>query len=94
MVAIAQSIANPVTNVCRMTLLLLLLLFGSALLPNLAQAAGTQVNSSAEKKCLQYQKKIDHYQRLRRHGGSGAKMESWRKSRQKYKDLWRSANCR
>lgn len=93
MIAIVQPIANPITNVCRVILLLVVLLFGIALLPSVAQAAETLVDSSAQKKCLQYQKKIDHYQRMRQQGGSGAKMESWRKSRQKYKDLWQNANC-
>ena len=90
---IAQPIANTITSACRVTRLLVLLLLCLALLPSLTQAAETLVNSSAQKKCLQYQKKIDQYQRMRQQGGSGAQMESWRKSRKKYKDLWQGANC-
>ncbi len=77
------------TTACT-TLLHLCILFYSTM----AGAAGTLVDTSANKKCLQYQAKVAHYERLRKQGGSGAQMEKWRKSRQQYKDRWQAANCR
>ncbi|WOJ98094.1 hypothetical protein R0137_05835 [Congregibacter brevis] len=59
-----------------------------------AAGGGAAINSKALQRCVYIDDKIEHYTRLRRKGGSNAQMASWRKSRSRYEDEFRSARCR
>jgi hypothetical protein len=46
------------------------------------------------KQCQSLTKKIENYTKLRKRGGSAKQMESWRKSRKKYKLRFREGQCK
>ncbi|WP_439102769.1 hypothetical protein [Congregibacter sp.] len=48
----------------------------------------------ALQRCVYLSEKIEHYTRLRRKGGSNARMASWRKSRTRYEEEFQAAGCR
>ncbi len=49
--------------------------------------------SLSVKQCQSLSKKIESYTKLRKRGGSAKQMESWRKSRKKYKNRFREGQC-
>lgn len=69
----------------------LIVLAGDAFLA----ADGVAANDGkALKRCVYLDDKIEHYTALRRKGGSNTQMASWRKSRTRYEEEFRSARCR
>ena len=44
--------------------------------------------------CKRMNKQIERYDTFRRHGGSAAKMESWKKSRASLEEKFRTGDCR
>lgn len=44
--------------------------------------------------CKKMRARIEHYDSLRRHGGSATQMESWKKSRVHLEEQYRAARCR
>lgn len=44
-------------------------------------------------RCVYLQQRIDRYTRLRRGGGTAARMEVWRQSRQRYQNEYRERRC-
>ena len=59
-----------------------------------AAGGGATNNTKALQRCVYLDDKIDHYTQLRRRGGSNTQMASWRKSRSRYEEEFRSARCR
>ena len=43
--------------------------------------------------CQYFKDKITNYEKLRRKGGSGNQMDSWRKKIHDYQDMMRDYNC-
>lgn len=44
-------------------------------------------------RCRYLHRRIEHFTRLRRSGGSGAQMERWRRSRQRFEEEYRRKRC-
>ena len=44
--------------------------------------------------CKRIQERIEHYNDLRRKGGSSSQMDSWRASRKKWEDKFREGECK
>jgi len=44
-------------------------------------------------RCRYLHRRIENFTRLRRAGGSGAQMERWRRSRQRYEEEYRRKRC-
>lgn len=44
-------------------------------------------------RCVYLEKKINRYTRLRRAGGTAARMEGWRSARRRYADEYRERRC-
>ena len=44
--------------------------------------------------CRKLYAKIEHYDELRRQGGSGAQMDAWKRSRRSLEKQFRSLGCR
>jgi len=74
--------------------LILLTVSASFAVDGFAAGSGAANNSKAFQRCVYLDDKIEHYTQLRRKGGSNAQMASWRKSRSRYEDEFRSARCR
>ncbi len=59
---------------------------------------GIHIAASAQpevlRECQKIKDKIDHYNELRRAGGSGAKMDAWKRARRKLEKKFRDAGCR
>ncbi|EED31365.1 hypothetical protein NOR53_2463 [gamma proteobacterium NOR5-3] len=49
--------------------------------------------AKALERCFYLSEKIEHYTQLRRRGGSAMQMASWRKSRSRYEDEFRTLRC-
>jgi hypothetical protein len=49
--------------------------------------------AKALERCFYLSEKIEHYTQLRRGGGSPTQMASWRKSRSRYEDEFRTLRC-
>ena len=67
------------------------------LLISLLLATQTSLATDPDKaleRCVYLSDKIEHYTRLRRKGGSTARMASWRKSRTRYEEEFHAAGCR
>jgi cell division protein FtsB len=45
------------------------------------------------KQCRKVEKKIEHYTKLRRSGGSASQMDAWHRRRAKQKEKWSKLNC-
>jgi hypothetical protein len=56
-------------------------------------ASASLKTSKVLERCFYVQGKIEHYTQLRRGGGSNTQMASWRKSRSRYEDEFRSLRC-
>lgn len=54
--------------------------------------AGAQ--SATLEECQKMKDKIDHYNDLRREGGSGAQMDAWKRARRKLEQRFRDEGCR
>lgn len=45
-------------------------------------------------KCQKLKDDIERYNQLRRHGGSGKKMDAWKRSRRRSEEAFEKAGCR
>ena len=55
--------------------------------------AATAAPDSTVKECQALKDKIEHYTQLRRQGGSGAQMDSWKRARRASEKKFRSLGC-
>lgn len=60
------------------------------LLSMLSQASAAD---PALERCQQLKSEIEHYDRLRRKGGKGSEMDSWKRSRRTLEKAFRAQGC-
>lgn len=64
--------------------------------PGLEDAPGfvpAAASDSKLERCRYLHRRIEHFTRLRRSGGSSAQMERWRRSRQRFEEEYRRKRC-